>query len=382
MDFISANKATGYIVELTKVLLRSIDWTGQMSIKQSFSQLQALRKHGRGPYALGREQLDAYVDDKSGSLGAGDISVSELDHFVRALSHDMKANLMIVDHIFGRLKKQISLRGDSEMAETAEHLDLCLNQSRSLLDDLVTLGRTGHVDMKPAEVSLSTVAADVIENQKDLLAQRAIQVEIVEPMPVVWCNESRVRQVITNLIRNAAKHGCDSQDPRIRVSAAPISPEAVEKAFGSAGKNSISSELSWIALRINDNGPGIPEEYRTRIFDPGWRLPGTSSDGTGFGLAIVDKIARAYAGAAWVESGESVSGTEFVVLLPAALFAAVDGPHTAQQPHLRFKASGGAEPPPLPSTPAVETFVFDTLDVNTIIIDQPTISGDAHVHFH
>lgn len=227
-------------------------------------------------------------------------SREEMHYFVRALSHDLNANFMILDHCFGRLCKHVESEGSSTMRDQAEQVQACLRQSRRFLQDLVTLARTGAIDMRPELVSLREIIDEVADQQRDLLLDRGVQLEVAGWLPEVSCNRKRVHQVVTNLLRNAAKHGCAAADPRMKIYAAPGEEEGFTDIF------------------FEDNGAGIPEEYQAIIFRPGQRIPNTRGDGSGMGLAIVDKIARYYGGAARVASPLD-GGMAIVVTLPSAV---------------------------------------------------------------
>ncbi|NQT14000.1 MAG: ATP-binding protein, partial [Planctomycetes bacterium] len=122
----------------------------------------------------------------------------------------------------------------------------------------------------------------------------------------VSCNRHRLKQVLTNLLRNAAKHGCDPERPRIVISSVADTIQAADTVTG-----------GLVAIRVHDNGPGIAPEFHEEIFLPGRRLPETSSDGSGMGLPIVKKIVESYGGTVSVDSGQE-AGTAFVVTLPSS----------------------------------------------------------------
>src|SRR3990172_3933140 len=81
----------------------------------------------------------------------------DMDHFVRALSHDMNANFMLLESSFGRLKKELSGASVPEVAEIVSHVDACLDQSKRFLNDLIHLARTGTVEMEPGRTELAAV---------------------------------------------------------------------------------------------------------------------------------------------------------------------------------------------------------------------------------
>ncbi|HVA48289.1 MAG TPA: HAMP domain-containing sensor histidine kinase [Pirellulales bacterium] len=223
----------------------------------------------------------------------------ELDHFVRALSHDMNANFMLLDHSFRELRRSYSRAPLKGLTDGFSHVDACLKQSRRFLEDLVTLARTGSVSMDPARVELAKLVDEVLFEQRELLEDRRVQAERDGTLPAVWCNEGRVKQVITNLLRNAVRHGCDKHSPQVTVS--HIAPR--------------DGDARFVWLTVHDNGPGIPVESREEIFVPGRRLPGAHESGSGMGLAIVRKIVEHYDGKVFVDP-QCSQGTTFVVMLP------------------------------------------------------------------
>lgn len=242
---------------------------------------------------------------------------AELDHYVRALSHDMSANLMILESSLGRLKRKSA--GANVLASLAEdfaHVDACLRESKRFLDDLKLLGQTGHVDMEPASVELRKLVERVIFEQQPLLEERGMQAQIATALPTVLCNETRLHQVFTNLIRNAARHGGDPHAPVVTISAVRRAADEGPAAFG------------WI--EVHDNGPGIGPDDRESIFLPGERLRGAHPSGSGMGLAIVKKIVESYGGTIWVDPA-CTQGTAFTLSLPLAPTLRKDLP----APHLR-----------------------------------------------
>lgn len=225
----------------------------------------------------------------------------ELDHFVRALSHDMNANFMLLDHSFRALRKVSARHALEGLTDGFSHVEACLQQSRRFLDDLVTLARTGSITMEPGRVEVARLVEEVLFEQRELIDERRVAIEVAARLPVVWCNEARVKQVLTNLLRNALRHGCDRDAPRIRIWSSPARDG--------------SGDFTWLAL--HDNGRGIPAESREEIFLPGRRLPNAHESGSGMGLAITRKIVEHYGGRVWIDPA-CASGATFVVALPTA----------------------------------------------------------------
>jgi signal transduction histidine kinase len=248
-------------------------------------------------------------------------SNEELNHFVRALSHDMGANLMLIEGSVSRLKRSLGAERAPQADEHLAHVEACLRQSRRLLNDMVELGRTGSVQVQPRRVELEAVLDEVLFEQRELLASRQVQVDVERPLPAFWCNEDRLKQIVVNLIRNAAIHGCDRQWPRIVVSTMADAPPGL------------------VGFSIHDNGPGIERRFHEEIFLPGRRLAEASTEGSGMGLAIVRKIAGLYGGTVFLDP-QGTSGTTFVVQLPRPAEAG----HESPPPHKRGQPSAGLPP--------------------------------------
>lgn len=228
-------------------------------------------------------------------------SHDQMDHLIRALSHDMNANFMLMESSFSKLQRSLETEQEDEIdvKEVAAHVRACMTESRRFLNDLVGLARTGRVEMAPELADTDGVVEEVLFEQRELLAERKVAVEVVEKLPELWCNRHRLKQIITNLIRNALKHGTDPDHPHLKIS----------------GDNRCD-EPGMAVLRVHDNGLGIPEQWHEEIFMPGRRVPGTLSEGTGMGLAIVRKIVQHYGGTIRVES-PAEGGTSFAIELPS-----------------------------------------------------------------
>lgn len=230
----------------------------------------------------------------------------EWDHLVRALSHDMTANFMLLEGSYGRLKGLLAEPLSAELQEAVVHVEACLRESKRFLEDLVNLAKTGRVDMEATAVEVDKTLDAVLFEQRDLLAQKGVRVEARRPLPTVWCNEHRLKQVLTNLIRNAVRHGCNPQNPQIIISTA-------ESRTG----RTVSRGRRLVLVRVYDNGPGIDPKYKDEVFLPGRRLPTAIGEGSGMGLAIAKKIVEYYGGSIYVDEA-CRDGTAIVFSLPVA----------------------------------------------------------------
>ncbi|WP_440990107.1 ATP-binding protein [Haloarchaeobius baliensis] len=179
-----------------------------------------------------------------------------LDEFASIVSHDLRNPLNIAE---GHLQLAIERIGDDEdLAEVAWAHD----RMRELIENLLSLARTGSVVDEPDELSLS-VTADQAWSSVHLPEARLQVVDDVR----VRADRGRLTDLLVNLFRNAVEHG--RTDATIRI--------------GALGDGT--------GFYVADDGPGIPEDSRGAVFDSGYT---TSEEGTGFGLVIVEQVATAH----------------------------------------------------------------------------------------
>jgi signal transduction histidine kinase len=145
----------------------------------------------------------------------------------------------------------------------SEHLAVVvstLDRMERLLDDLLALARQGEAAIEPEAVTL----ARAVEQSWDT-TKTADATLVVDTDRVVRADESQLRQLLSNLFRNAIEHGGK---------AVTVTVGSLEDGF-----------------YVADDGSGIPPEKREYVFDAGYT---TARDGTGFGLLIVERVAQAH----------------------------------------------------------------------------------------
>lgn len=210
-----------------------------------------------------------------------------------AISHDLRTPLA------GIQGAASALLMDSDAIPEATRRDLlAMIQSESqrlnrLLTNLLDLTRleTGAIRVQKEWHSLEEVVGAALGHAESVQAR--VDVELPENLPLVAMDGALLEQLLINLLENAHRH-------------APGSPVTL-RAWTQPGT---------LELQVLDQGPGIPEAFRERIFDKFFRLPGQESDGgVGLGLAICDAIAKAHGGRIRVESPPG-GGACFHVSLP------------------------------------------------------------------
>ena len=215
-----------------------------------------------------------------------------LSEFASVVSHDLRNPLTIA---VGNLE----LARDLDATAATERLDRvheALDRMDALIGDLLTLAREGQIVEETNETDLERVVEAAWSTTG---AAAPAKLVIEEPLPTIACDECRLRQVFENLFRNAIEHGIEDETPLEQLTG----PETIEhdaphnstvELQTSGGSTDIVRVITGATddgFYVADDGPGIAPEDRERILEPG---QSTHPDGTGFGLAIVERIVTAH----------------------------------------------------------------------------------------
>jgi len=168
---------------------------------------------------------------------------------------------------------------------------------QDIVDDLLDLSRiqAGKVEVQPAPISAKSLVEGALANRSAAAAAAKVRLsaDIGEPILPVLADAERVALVLDNLIGNALRH-------------APQGSEVIVRA---------QPQHDAVRFEVSDEGEGIPPEYRHRIFEKFFRIPGTRGEGIGLGLYLSREIVLAHGGEMGVES-EVGKGSRFWFTLP------------------------------------------------------------------
>jgi signal transduction histidine kinase len=223
--------------------------------------------------------------------------------FIAAASHDLRTPLTSVLGFAMTLeKKNVEIEAEQQ-AELVRHIVSGAQRLDRIIDDLLTIShwREGKPRLDAAEVDLLGIAHRVAEEA----ALESSTLTIEGDATILLCDEIKVERILHNLIINADKYTPEGAKIVVR----------------------ITSEEDGATIVVDDDGPGIPIEYREKLFDPFERANADpTSTGSGLGLAIVAKFAEAHGGS--VEVCDSpLGGARFVVHIrntPAGAGTAAD----------------------------------------------------------
>jgi len=224
-----------------------------------------------------------------------------LEEFASVVSHDLRNPLSVA---VGNVELADELDGDASTERVERALD-ALDRMDDLIGDLLTLAREGRTVEAPEPTDLRSV----VERAWGTVGRPADAALVVDgSVPTVRCDPDRLRQCFENLFRNAIEHGTpegdgppDSGSDDESAPGDGVAPGTFAPRAGSA-TDAAPTDPEDAAVRVRvgpsddgfyvaDDGPGIDPDERNAVFEPGHT---TAPDGTGFGLAIVERIAAAH----------------------------------------------------------------------------------------
>jgi PAS domain S-box-containing protein len=223
----------------------------------------------------------------------------ELESFTYSVSHDLRAPIRQIDGFASLLAVKL---GDSVDAETTRYVQRIQDAAQlmgGLVDDLLTLSRLGRQDLRRAPAQLGDIVSAVISDLQSDTGGRNIEWKVAQ-LPTADCDPGLIRVVFTNLLSNALKY----TRPRERT-VIEVGPTTHR---GSA------------AVFVRDNGVGFDMQYADKLFGVFQRLHHADEfEGTGVGLATVQRIVRKHGGEIWADAVRDGGATfTFTLGRPAA----------------------------------------------------------------
>jgi PAS domain S-box-containing protein len=238
--------------------------------------------------------LERRVEERTAELEA---SNKELEAFSYSVSHDLRAPLRHLDGFV----QLLSSRHRANLGEEGKHYtDAIAGAARKmgvLIDDLLRFSRTGRLELNRRTLDLNEVLQEVLVPIKESSGARNID-WVIGALPTVQGDPALLRQVLVNLLQNAVKFTRKREAPRIEISAHEQDGRAT--------------------IAVADNGEGFDMRYADKLFCVFQRLHSQEEfEGTGIGLATVQRIIARHGGRVWAEA-EPERGATFYFTLPTA----------------------------------------------------------------
>jgi light-regulated signal transduction histidine kinase (bacteriophytochrome) len=221
---------------------------------------------------------------------------AELESFTYSVSHDLRTPLRAIDGYTQLLQKKHAAPLDAEGRRLLRLVSEHTQKMGALIDDLLTLARLGRREMERARVDLEALAHETFSTLRDTHGDSRPHCSFeVQSLPPVYGDRSMLRHVFSNLLSNALKFTQREEAPRIEVGA--------------------TERDGAPAYYVRDNGVGFDAERAEEVFGVFQRLHDDSDfEGTGVGLALVERVVRRHDGTVWAEGAEGAGATIFFTL--------------------------------------------------------------------
>jgi signal transduction histidine kinase/CheY-like chemotaxis protein len=224
------------------------------------------------------------------------------EEFVAKVSHELRTPLNMIIGFCTILIESHGERLKRLPKSIVEDLEVILRNSQQLsrlINDILDLSQinAGQMAIVKEEIDLEELIAEAISSVQPLYDSRNLylQTDIQSPLPEIYCDRTRIIEVLLNLLSNAGRY---TQQGGVTIQA--------------------SKRDQAVEIKVIDTGIGIPKQKQKRLFDPFYQVDGSirrKYGGTGLGLSISKNIVELHNGRMWVESEEG-KGTTIIFQLP------------------------------------------------------------------
>ena len=271
-------------------------------LKKYREHLEELVKERTGKLEESRLSLTYLLEDVNESRAELDVvnkqlqaANKELEAFAYSVSHDLRAPLRSIDGFSNILLEDYSDILDKQGQHYLQRVRAGTQNMGQLIDDILSLSRSGRHHMDKKTINMESIVREVYNSLENELKDRKVDL-VVHECPPALADSHLVKIVFTNLLSNALKFTRISENAKIETGS--------------------MTEDGHTVFFIKDNGAGFDMKYADKLFIPFQRLHRAEEyEGSGIGLAIVQRIIHRHGGRIWAESEIDV-GTTFYFSLP------------------------------------------------------------------
>lgn len=238
-----------------------------------------------------RTEAQRLLQQRSEELAAAN---RELEAFAYSVSHDLRAPLRAIDGFSQALLEDYGNQLDPVGLDYLRRVRAAAQRMAELIDDLLKLSRVSRLPLQSADVNLSRLAEEIVAALRERQPERKVDV-IIEPGLLARGDPGLLRTALENLIENAWKYTRHTEAARIEIGCTRTDVETV--------------------FHVRDNGVGFDMRYAENLFTPFHRMhPASEFEGTGIGLATVQRIIQRHGGRIWAQASPSQGASFFFTL--------------------------------------------------------------------
>jgi light-regulated signal transduction histidine kinase (bacteriophytochrome) len=234
-----------------------------------------------------------------------EVANKDMESFSYSVSHDLRAPLRIINGFVSLLGE----RNASMDAESKQFLQTISNNAQKmvhLIEDLLSFSRMGKKELNKVDLDMNKLLQDVLSSTNIHEWNSNTQLTLGNMLPASG-DEILLKQAFFNLVANAVKYSRTKENPLIEIGSHPGTNENT--------------------YYVKDNGVGFSMEYYDKLFKAFQRMHSSEEfEGTGVGLASVQRIVARHGGRVWAEAMKD-KGASFYFTLPASAQADLPAPH-------------------------------------------------------
>ena len=235
--------------------------------------------------------LERRVAERTFELAAAN---KELEAFAYSVAHDLRAPLRHIDGFSKLLAEQIGSSLDEQSLHYLERIRASSQNMAGMVDELLDLSRVAREEVNFQVIGLNSMITEVLEGLQPEVQGRAIDWQIAN-LPFVECDPMLIKQVFVNLLSNAVKFTRQRPNAIVQVGHDEVNGESV--------------------IFVRDNGVGFSMKYADKLFGVFQRLHRQEDfEGTGVGLATVQRIIQKHGGRIWAEAELNAGATFYFTL--------------------------------------------------------------------
>ncbi len=212
------------------------------------------------------------------------VTNKELESFIYSVSHDLRGPLRSISGFSEMVMKNNADKLDDKGKRYLSRIHVGTEKMSRLIDDLLNLSKISRQEIRRKSIDLTHMASSIVTELSEANPGRDVEADIVEGL-TAYVDPGLIEIVLSNLLGNAWKFSSKKEQARIE--------------FGTVAQN------GKVVYYVRDNGAGFNQEYAQKMFYPFHRLHSEEAfEGTGIGLALVERIINRHGGKVWAEGLE------------------------------------------------------------------------------